>query len=47
MYIGPTLQRWLGSDSPEGLPTNVQEVMTGVIIILAVLLDRLRQRRAA
>jgi ribose transport system permease protein len=33
--------------SQMGLPTFVQEIVTGVIIVLAVALDRLRQRRRA
>ena len=33
--------------SPMGLPTFVQEIVTGVIIVVAVALDRLRQRRLA
>jgi ribose/xylose/arabinose/galactoside ABC-type transport system permease subunit len=45
MYIGTFLQRVLGSDSPVGLPSNIQEIVTGVIIIIAVLIDTLRQRR--
>ncbi len=33
--------------SQMGLPTFVQEIVTGVIIVIAVALDRLRQRRRA
>jgi ribose transport system permease protein len=33
--------------SSTGLPSYIQEIVTGIIIIVAVLLDRLRQRRAA
>jgi ABC-type xylose transport system permease subunit len=32
--------------SQMGLPNWVQEIVTGVIIVIAVGLDRLRQRRA-
>jgi ribose/xylose/arabinose/galactoside ABC-type transport system permease subunit len=45
IYIGTFLQRLLRADSPTGLPTFVQEVVTGIIIIIAVLIDKLRQRR--
>jgi ribose/xylose/arabinose/galactoside ABC-type transport system permease subunit len=33
--------------SSTGLPTYVQQIVTGIIIIVAVLLDKLRQRRNA
>ena len=47
IYIGEFLKRLLHSDTATGLPTFVQEVVTGIIIIIAVLIDRLRQRRTA
>jgi ribose/xylose/arabinose/galactoside ABC-type transport system permease subunit len=45
IHIPQFAQHFVGSAT--GLPTYIQQVVTGVIIILAVLLDRLRQRRVA
>ncbi len=45
IHIPQFAQHFVGSET--GLRTYIQQIVTGVIIILAVLLDRLRQRRAA
>jgi ribose/xylose/arabinose/galactoside ABC-type transport system permease subunit len=49
IHIPVFLQHNLPSifSNPTGLPTYVQQIVTGVIIIVAVLLDKLRQRRNA
>jgi ribose/xylose/arabinose/galactoside ABC-type transport system permease subunit len=48
IYIPDSLQRAFPFifKSSTGLPTYVQEIVTGIIIIIAVLLDRLRQRKS-
>ncbi len=43
IHIPTFAQHFVGSQT--GLRTYIQQIVTGVIIILAVLLDRLRQRR--
>ncbi len=40
----PHFLRGLTDNNPTGLPTYIQEIVTGLIIIIAVALDRLRQR---
>jgi ribose/xylose/arabinose/galactoside ABC-type transport system permease subunit len=49
IHIPVFLQHFLPSifSNPTGLPTYVQQIVTGIIIIVAVLLDKLRQRRNA
>jgi ribose/xylose/arabinose/galactoside ABC-type transport system permease subunit len=42
----PHFLRGLTDNNPTGLPTYIQEIVTGCIIIIAVALDRLRQRKA-
>jgi ribose/xylose/arabinose/galactoside ABC-type transport system permease subunit len=45
IHIPQFAQHFVGSET--GLRTYIQQIVTGVIIILAVLVDRLRQRRAS
>ncbi|HVX84723.1 MAG TPA: ABC transporter permease [Phycisphaerae bacterium] len=45
IHIPKFAQHFVGSET--GLRTYIQQIVTGVIIILAVLLDRLRQKRQA
>lgn len=42
----PQFLRSFTDNNPTGLPTYIQEIVTGCIIIIAVALDRLRQRKA-
>lgn len=41
----PPFLRGFTDGNPTGLPTYIQEIVTGFIIIIAVALDRLRQRK--
>jgi ribose/xylose/arabinose/galactoside ABC-type transport system permease subunit len=47
IHVPDLMQRLPWFKSAIGLPTYVQEIVTGIIIIIAVLLDSLRQRKAA
>ena len=42
----PPFLRGLADGNPTGLPTYIQEIVTGCIIIIAVALDSVRQRKA-